>query len=76
MRLDERKFEEIELKVDNFSSKEDLIDYILTLNLDDMDLYKLILVGNRSFEIDTREILRVVARENILKVKDCTIIMI
>ena len=72
VRLDERKFEEIELKVDNFSSKEDLIDYILTLNLDDMELYKLILVGNRNFEIDTREILRVVARENILKVKDCT----
>ncbi len=72
VRLDERKFEEIELKVDNFLSKEDLIDYILTLNLDDMDLYKLILVGKRNFEIDTREILRVVARENVLKVKDCT----
>ena len=74
IRLDERKFEEIELKVDEFSSKEDLIDRILSLNLNDMNLYKLILVGKRNFEINTREILRVVARENVLKVKDETII--
>ncbi|MBR3614549.1 MAG: DNA repair exonuclease [Clostridia bacterium] len=72
IRLDERKFEEIQFKVDDFSSKEDLIDRILNLNLDDMNLYKLILIGNRNFEINTREILRVVARENVLKIKDCT----
>lgn len=70
--LDDREFEEIQLKVDDFSSKEDLIDRILNLNLDDMNLYKLILIGNRNFEINTREILRVVARENVLKIKDCT----
>ena len=70
--LDDRRFEEIQLKVDDFSSKEDLIDRILSLNLDDMNLYKLILIGNRNFEINTREILRVVARENVLKIKDCT----
>ena len=72
IRLDERKFEEIQLKVNDFLSKEDLIDRILNLNLDDMNLYKLILIGNRNFEINTREILRVVARENVLKIKDCT----
>lgn len=72
VRLDERKFEEIELKVDDFSSKEDLIDQILNLKLDSMNLYKLVLKGNRNFEINTREILRIVSRENILKIKDCT----
>ncbi len=72
VKLDDRKFEEIELKVDEFNSKEDLLDRILNLSLDDKDLYKLILIGNRNFEINTREILRVVSRENILKVKDCT----
>ena len=72
IRLDDRKFEEIGLKVDDFSSKEDLIDRILNLNLDDMNLYKLILMGNRNFEINTKEILRVVARENVLKIKDLT----
>lgn len=72
IRLDDRKFEEIELKVDEFYSKEDLIDRILNLRLDDMDLYKLILIGNRNFEINVRELLRVISRENILKIKDCT----
>lgn len=72
IRLDDRKFEEIELKVDEFYSKEDLIERILNLNLDDKDLYKLILTGRRNFEINTREILRVISRENILKIKDCT----
>ena len=72
IRLDDRKFEELQLKVDNFFSKEDLIDRILNFNLNDKNLYKLILIGNRNFEINTREILRVVARENILKIKDCT----
>ena len=72
IRLDERKFEEIQLKVDDFSGKEDLIDRVLNLNLDDKNLYKLILIGNRNFEINTREILRVVARENVLKIKDST----
>lgn len=72
IRLDERKFEEIQLKVDDFSSKEDLIDRILNLNLDDKNLYKLILIGRRNFEINPREILRVVSRENVLKIKDCT----
>jgi hypothetical protein len=72
IRLDDRKFEEVGLKVDEFSSKEDLIDRILNLNFNDMILYKLVLFGNRNFEINTREILRVVARENVLKIKDCT----
>lgn len=72
VRLDERKFEEIELKVDDFYSKEDLIDQILNLKLDSMNLYKLVLKGNRNFEINTREILRIVSRENILKIKDST----
>ena len=72
IKLDSRKFEEIQLKVDDFSTKEDLIDRILNLNLESMNLYKLILVGKRNFEINTREILRVVARENVLKIKDCT----
>lgn len=72
IRLDDRKFEEIELNVDDFYSKEDLIDRVLNLNLDDDNLYKLVLVGRRNFEINTREILRIISRENILKVKDLT----
>lgn len=72
VKVDERCFEEIRLKVDDFATKEDLIDHVLNLNLDDNNLYKLILIGNRNFEINIREIVRVVSRENVLKIKDCT----
>lgn len=72
VRLDERMFEEINLEVDELFCKEDLIEKILSLNLNEKNLYKIILIGKRNFEINPREILRVVSRENVLKVKDCT----
>lgn len=72
VRLDDRKFEEKELNVDNLSSKEDLIEAILNLNLENMTMYKIVLVGNRNFEINTREILNALSSDNILKLKDCT----
>ena len=70
--LDDRKFEEIELQVDDLKSKEDLIEKILNLNLNEMTMYKVILTGKRNFEINTREIVRVVSNTNVLKIKDKT----
>ena len=70
--LDDRKFEEIELDVSEIQSKEDLIEEILSLNLNEMNMYKVILVGKRNFEINTRKILKVISNDNILKIKDCT----
>ena len=49
-----------------------MIDRILNLSLSEKNLYKLILIGKRNFEINAKEILRVVARENVLKIKDLT----
>ena len=72
IRLDDRKFEEVELDVEGFLSKEDLVEAILELNLYEMNMYKIILVGKRNFEINTRELLKVISKENILKIKDCT----
>ena len=72
VRLDDRKFEEKELDISNLSSKEDLIEEIINLEIDNMTMYKIILVGKRSFEINTREILKAVSSDNILKLKDCT----
>ncbi len=72
VKLDDRKFEEIELKVDNLYSKEDLIEKILSLDLDKNNLYKIILIGKRNFEINTREIVRIVSVDNILKIKNST----
>lgn len=72
VKMDERKFEEIDLKVDEISSKEELIEYILNLELDRNNIYKINLVGRRNFEINNREILRLASKNNILKIKDYT----
>lgn len=70
--LDERNFEELRISVDELSSKEDLIDKILNYTYNEMTMYKIILIGKRNFEINTRDILRVVSQTNVMKVKDET----
>ncbi len=58
--------------MENFNSKEDLIEYINNLKLDDNKLYKIVLTGKRNFEINTRDILKLVTVPNVLKIKDLT----
>lgn len=58
--------------MEKFDSKEDLIENLNNLKLDDNKLYKIILVGKRNFEINTREILKLLSNQNILKIKDFT----
>lgn len=70
--LDERNFEELRISVDDLQSKEDLIEKILNYSYNEKTMYKIILVGKRNFEINTRDILRVVSQTNVLKVKDET----
>lgn len=70
--LDERNFEELIITVDEIYSKEELIEKILNYSYNEMTMYKIILAGNRNFEINTRDILRAVSQTNILKVKDKT----
>lgn len=70
--LDNRIFTEIVLNVENIGSKEELIEYITDSDLEKDYMYKLVLTGKRNFEINTREILKVVSRGNILKIKDNT----
>lgn len=72
VKLDETEFTEIEQNVEKFNSKEDLIEHINELKLEENKLYKIILVGNRNFEINTTEILKLVDLSNILKIKDNT----
>lgn len=72
IKLDDRLFTKYELNVDNFFCKEDLVEKMNNLKLDTMNLYEIILTGNRQFEINTREILNLVEQENILKIKDNT----
>lgn len=72
VRLDDRKFEEFELNVEDFQSKEDLLERLMNLNLNLQNIYKIILVGKRNFEINPRELLKILSSDNILKIKDET----
>lgn len=58
--------------MDNISCKEDLVEKIDNLKLDAQNLYEIILTGNRQFDINAREILKLIEPENILKIKDNT----
>ena len=72
IKLDDREFKETLKNVQVFNSSEDLIENINNMKLEENNLYKVILVGKRNFEIDTREILKLISKENILKIKDLT----
>lgn len=72
VKLDDRLFTKQELNVDNLSCKEDLIEKINNLEWNPKNFYEIILMGNRQFEINTREILKLIEKQNILKMKDNT----
>lgn len=72
IRLDETEFARMEQNVDNLYAKEDLIEKLNELNLPENTLYEIVLVGNRNFEINKREIFKQITKPNILKIKDNT----
>ena len=72
IKLDERIFTKYELFVDNIFSQEELIEKICDLKLDKKNMYEIVLVGNRQFDINARDIQKLIYCENILKIKDNT----
>lgn len=71
-KLDDREFAEKEIDISNISSKEELIQTINEQNLLEKNMYKLILVGKRNFEININEIQKSILLENVIKIKDRT----
>lgn len=72
IKLDDREFIEIPKNVQAFNSQEDLIENINEMDLNENNLYKIILMGKRNFDIDSREIFKLISKENVLKIKDFT----
>ena len=72
VKIDDRIFTEYELNVDNIISNEELIEQINQFNFDEKEMVKIILVGYRKFDIDTRKILELINNKNVLKIKDKT----
>lgn len=72
IKLDDTEFAILEQNVDELNSKEDLIERINELILEDDKLYEILLVGNKNFEINARDIFKLISKPNVLKIKDQT----
>ena len=74
--LDDKEFKNFELDISNIYFIEDLISKIDSLIFANNLYIKIILTGNRNFEINTYEILRLIQNPNIIKIKDSSKIQI
>lgn len=72
VKLDNREYKEFDLDISNCLSNEDILENIESINFNEDDLYKIILIGNRNFIINTMEIKKLLTKENIIKIKDNT----
>lgn len=70
--LDDREFIERQVDVTSLYSKEEIIENINGLYLEENNFYKMILIGKRNFEINPTEILKLINQKNVIKIKDDT----
>lgn len=70
--LEQKEFKELEIDISNIISEEELIEKINDLNLNNNYYYKIILIGRRNFEINKYKILKLIQKENIIKIKNNT----
>lgn len=70
--LDEEEFKEIELETTNIFSKEELIEKINQIEIANNEYIKILLIGNRNFEINKYELLKYAENERIIKIKNHT----
>ena len=72
IKLDNRMFEELILNISEINSEEELIEKINKLELKENIMYKLILIGNKNFEINKNKIIKLILNKSILKIKNNT----
>ena len=70
--LDEEEFIEINLDVSDLFSIEELIEKINSLKIEENQYVKIILIGNRNFEINIYELLKFIENKKIIKIKNKT----
>ncbi|MBR0492010.1 MAG: DNA repair exonuclease [Clostridia bacterium] len=70
--IDETEFEIQNLDITQINSKEELIETINELNIEENNLIEIYLTGKRNFEIDTYEIKKFITNEKIIKIKNKT----
>ena len=68
--LDEKELIEIELDVSPITTMEELLEKINEIQLEENKLYKITLIGQRNFEINTYKLIRMIEDKRIIKVKN------
>ena len=72
IKLDETEFKIIDLNISEVNSQEEVVEMIDKLNLGSKNFYKIILQGNSDVKIFPKEILKLISKENVLKIEDNT----
>lgn len=72
IKIDEKEFIEYELDISELQTKEELIEKINLIEIEEDKYYKIILIGNRQFEINIYDIEKYIQNNNIIKIKDHT----
>lgn len=70
--LDEECFVKKEIDITNSISKEEIIETINNLEVNKNEYVEIVLIGNRSFEIDKYDLLKYIMNDRIIKIKDQT----
>jgi len=74
IKLDDKEFKEINLDISEINTIEELIEKVNEIQLEENNLYKIILIGKRKFEINTYKLFKLLEIKNIIKIKDKTIL--
>lgn len=72
IQIDNKEFKELELDISEINSIEELIEKINNLKLEENIFYKLILIGDKNFEINIYNLFQYILNENIIKIKNKT----
>ena len=70
--IDTKEFKELELDISQINSEEELIEKINSLELEKNVFYKIILIGDKNFEINIYNLFKFISNENIIKIKNNT----
>lgn len=70
--LDDKEYKVVDFDVSNIFSKEELIEKVNDMKIKDNEYIEIVLVGNRSFEINIYDILKLISNDNVIKLKNQT----
>lgn len=72
IKMDDKVFVEKQIDCTEINSQEELVENLNNLELKQNEMYKIILTGQKNFNINTNGIIKLIQQENIIKIKDRT----